>query len=466
MAAHAKRSASEAKRRRMCPGSLPFVDSLPDNEKSGGSSFHAKMGTVVHSIIERCLAKDQEPQEYLDRIAKILHEDTDKEGVSILAPGAKTPKNAQDWWILIDQDMIDGATVFTDYVRGEVASKNLTMADVALEQKLIILTERDDSFGTGDAIIDDWPEMLEVADYKNGAGVVVEVIDNDQLRSYILGAARRDSFSHEKYKATIVQPNAPHVDGSIRSVTLTRDELKAFHEELLAIERKVDAAYAALEDEPFDDFVSNWLVAGRHCKDTFCAAQGKPCPKLLATLEQQLDVDFADDPEDGIAVPDNDEILGRLYPWLPVLESFAKAVAKNVLRRLHDEANSEDIRTRLGAKLVEGRSNREWAAEWKDPSDDTATPIPIRDEKHLLELVGERLEIDVSELTGIWSEPKLATGPQMEKKIPKDKKKQFNEEFLHKPQGKISMAPIDDPKPAVEINPGADFDDDPEDDIE
>jgi hypothetical protein len=92
-------------------------------------------------------------------------------------------------------------------------------------------------FGTGDIeIYDPVFRRLKFYDYKQGKGIVEthtiekgRVVYNSQLMFYALGAAYKIGFDKiDEVEIGIIQPMAPHMNGSFRTVTASIKELKAF----------------------------------------------------------------------------------------------------------------------------------------------------------------------------------------------------------------------------------------------
>ena len=121
--------------------------------------------------------------------------------------------------------------------------------------------------------------MIEIVDLKGGRGIVVEVKDNAQMRSYALGAMLefRD-LDVEIVRSTIVQPRAPHPDGRIRSEEIHVSALVDWTAWLLTRMRRSKAALDAFpgikNSVLFEEWAETWLKPGA-C--TFCPAQGF-CP--------------------------------------------------------------------------------------------------------------------------------------------------------------------------------------------
>jgi hypothetical protein len=187
-------------------------------------------------------------------------------------------------------------------------------------------------FGTADFVAyDAETHQLEVVDYKNGSGVVVEVKNNKQLRYYALGAALTTVKGQpiKSVKITIVQPRAGHPDGVIRSEIVDYVELIGFSNELM------DAARATLEpDAP--------LHAGSHCR--FCPAAAT-CPEQRNQVQALAQVAFEAMPLDVPPSPDSlpPDVFADILHKLPILEDWAKAMRAHALRELEEGRQIEGL---------------------------------------------------------------------------------------------------------------------------
>lgn len=420
-----------------CPGSLAVEATMPE----GPSSEFAMLGTAAHALIERCLNEGLNPIYFKNRLIEVIDSDSG-EGTSILKPGAKWPKGTDRNIFEVDEDMLEATDVYMDYVLKVLYERGLTLTDnLKAERRVHSLPERDDCYGTVDTTIDDWPEMLEVVDYKNGAGVLVEVKGNKQLRLYMLGAALEDDFSHETYKYTIIQPNMPHPDGPVRSEEITADELKEFHLYMLEAAARVDIAQEAFDDNGMtDEWVEEFLDPGENGSNClWCEGKGKPCPALTKEVERLAAIDFDDDDStDAIDLVNDPEALSRILPWVPILDKWLKAINKAGQQYLEAGGDSALI----GQKLVRGRSNR----HWKDGLTD----------KQIVDRFVKEFKIKKKDL---YTEPKLISGPKAEEllKGKAEFKKTLNDDMLFKPEGKLTMVPLSDPKMEVVVNPADDF---------
>lgn len=429
MTFHTKRSPSQAKRFLSCPGALALCATVPPEQRNQ-SSPAAQMGTAVHGVVERCLREGSNPEEYRGRIIELIG---DEESVSILRAGAKTPGNGRVFFE-VDGDMIDGAEMMTTYVRERCKALGVKESDLQLETRTNPLPERDDTSGTADVTIDAWPEVLEVVDYKNGYNVV-EHEDNEQLLAYLLGKALESDFAHERYRVTVVQPNAGHEAGRVRAFDTTKKELLAFQKRYRA---GIEQCEKAERDLPhfagksnFHEWQAAWLSSGSHCM--FCDAQAI-CPARRKLAQAEAKMDFADDPRE-VAMPTNAADVARVLYWAPTLEALIKAAELWALRSM-ESGHKVD-----GHKLVRSKSNRR-----------------LREDMPEGELVGAIVKSGyVAKPSELYTEPKLLSGPQIEKLVPKAKRKAFEEQFLFKPEGKLTVVRESDPRPAITCSAADDF---------
>jgi hypothetical protein len=196
------------------------------------------------------------------------------------------------------------------------------------------------------------------------------------------------------------------------------------------------------------------LKPGSWCQ--FCPVRGKPCPELDKKAATTVREDFADmlegsievtgggmpanlpAPSDVVLMPDPEDIVQLSKAWLliPYLDHFIKGVEGMVQRRVEF---GDDF---PWAKMVRKKSNRRYI----DP-----------DKMHTMAKdVAERLGIRPAE---IYAPKKLKTPKQLEGVLGK----QLIAEFAEKPEGGLTLAPMDDPREAVVVAPVIeDFSDVPE----
>ncbi|QNN99809.1 hypothetical protein P67b_00050 [Ruegeria phage Tedan] len=455
MGKHARLAASKTKEWKAAPGIIALHEAFPQYDPSGEA---AQMGTCVHELIERCLGENSEPSKYLDRIMEIVKPDTENEGVSMLRKGAKLPTNKDRPCFIMDEELVEAATCMTDYVRRRQAE--MGDAELFLEERTNPLPERDDTGGSADVTLFDGLSEIELIDYKNGTGVLVPIENNAQTLTYLLGQVKKylggieDDYT---YRMTIVQPRHHRTpDDGVMSVSVSAQELREFEAELVEACERVDLGRGILEDifvlakdeKPAVEYCINALDKVGLLEVKELAKDGgaiwdpflKLAPSNQRLAEEVMDIDFADDPEEGrnaeLLAP---EILGDILEWKPFIEKWLKDVAKEAENRL---MKREEV---PGQKLVVKMGNR--------------TLKPDVDAKELKVFVKGH-EGDVDKMYNDPEPPKLRTGVQIMNLLPKEHREEFEREFLYKPQGAPAMVPESDGRKAyVPADPAEDFDD-------
>lgn len=259
-------------------------------------------------------------------------------------------------------------------------------------------------FGTADTLIiaDD---RMWVIDFKYGKHVLVEAADNPQLMLYALGALSIYDMLYDIKKVTlsIVQPRMDGVTEAEYSVDFLRDWG----------EHSVKPAAKAAYDG------SGEYVPGEHCM--FCKAQAV----CRAYEEKQMELaryDFAEAPtltDDEIA-----DILTRL-------DSFTRWATK-----IKDYALKQALAgtNYTGFKLVSGRANRKITDEVEAG--------------HKLQAAGYTAD-DIYELKGLTA---------LEDLVGKKKLTEVLQGLIIKPEGKPTLVPESDKRPALN-SAAQDFDD-------
>lgn len=184
---------------------------------------------------------------------------------------------------------------------------------------------------------------LVVVDFKSGSGVMVSVVDNDQLRYYALGAALTLGKPIDMVELTIVQPRGFHPDGPIRHDVMLYADLLAFGLELME-----DANATTAPDAP--------LKAGEWCR--WCPASGG-CPAQKKAAMELAELDF-----DAIVPvqPTPAEMLSlderlKVLRIADTIENWLGDVRKSVERDLLDGKQVP------GWKIVARRAKRSWTNE-------------------------------------------------------------------------------------------------------
>ena len=249
-------------------------------------------------------------------------------------------------------------------------------------------------YGTCDALIIS-DGVLHICDLKYGTGVKVDAVGNDQLRIYALGAFEMFSCLYDisTVRMSIFQPRLSHSD----TWELPIDELLKWANEVL-----VPAAKQAWNGQ-------GEFKAGEHCR--FCKAKSN-CRKRAEYNLELARYDF-----EPPATLDNIEIAAILAK-ADELVSWVTDVKEYALRQALSGVTYD------GFKVVEGRSNRKYT-----------------DENAVVEAVKtagfdpyEHSVLGITAMTALLG------------------KKKFTEllgGIVEKPQGKPTLVPMSDKRPAI-----------------
>ena len=303
---------------------------------------------------------------------------------------------------LFSEEMLDVVPTYTDYCAAQLksAKENSSYAIMEIEQKLDLTEYVPDSFGTADCVIIN-DGLMEVIDLKYGKGVPVHAEWNKQLMLYGLGALRKYDVMYDikEICLTIVQPRIDNISSWQVSVA---DIIKWAEEEL---KPKAELAFKG-EGE---------LSAGEWCR--FCGVRNR-CRKLY---EQQMEIAKSEftDPE----LLTDDEIAD-IVKRAPSFIEWINSISAYALEQAVDNNKAWP-----GLKIVEGRSSRKWVDE------DKAVDAIY---SHFPELTEE----DVFNL-------KLKSITAIEKLVGKKKFESELSEVVVKPQGKPTLVPEEDKRPAM-----------------
>jgi hypothetical protein len=230
----------------------------------------------------------------------------------------------------VDQEMIDCAQGYRDYIQEQIKSDTAT---VLLEQRVDFSPWVPDGFGTADCIIIQGTTM-DVIDYKYGKGVAVSAKDNPQMKLYGLGALNDYGFVYdvETIRLHIYQPRL----NSISVDEICVGELTAWAEMVV----KPTAEKAAKGKGNYK--------AGEHCR--FCPHAGR-CRALTKVCTEHFTTHGL-----KASVP-------VLAPWEvadvlqmePLISLWLKRVREQALTTMLDGGEIP------GYKVVAGRGSRAWA---------------------------------------------------------------------------------------------------------
>jgi hypothetical protein len=386
--AHALLSASSAKKWLHCTPSAKLEAEIPEEP-----SAYAAEGTLAHSIGELKLRK-----RFVD---KNMTDASYKKKMTAL-------KKAEGY-----QAEMDGYTdEYLDYITS-IAYGFPTAPMVAIEKKLDYSRWAPEGFGTGDCLILHGTD-LHVIDFKYGKGIPVSAENNPQMMLYALGAYNELAFIYGTKTAHlhIMQPRIPN--NSHWKISI--DDLLRWGETVVK-----PAAEKAFKGEGEFRPAGNG-DAENYCKTGFCKAYGRcraTVQKNMALMEEAW--------KDGTGA-----VLPPLISWAEAGALLKKAqFLADWVKKLEASALAEIVSggSVPGWKIIEGRSNR-----CLDKFDALAKKLQ---------------EIGYDE--AILYEKKPIGLTELEKLLSKEEKGSLLKEYIVKPQGKATLAPEDDKRPAMQL---------------
>lgn len=301
-------------------------------------------------------------------------------------------------------EMQECATDYGRFISDKVASIRAECPDalVDLEAKSLDFSQwAPEGFGTGDCIIvaDD---LLEIIDFKYGKGVCVEAKNNPQLKLYALGAINRygDLYDISRVRMSIIQPrisNQPSTD----EIGIT--ELLDWAENY--VKPRAALAFAGEGDFNPSEYTCQFCRAKEQCRARYV--------KNLALFDEAVDPLIISIDEAGAVL----KKAADIKTWLKDLENL---VTSNLLAGTPVD----------GWKLVEGRSNRKYVDEQQVAEAMTSAGYDVA-------LLYERSLIGITAMEKAFG--KKAVGEALAG-------------LIIKPQGKPTLAPYKDKRPAITIS--------------
>lgn len=310
--------------------------------------------------------------------------------------GKKAPK-LDDY----STEMIEAVNRYVDICEEKVneARARSSDAEAMIEARLDFSRWVPDGFGTGDMVIVA-DGILEVIDLKYGKGVPVSAVENTQMRLYALGAYDVNEFLYDikTVRMTIVQPRLD----SVSTDEMALEELLDWGEEIKPIAQR--AFNGEGECTPCD--YCNFCKARHTCRalsntclDTFYKNGGK-LNQLLTDSEVS----------DILALKD------LITKWIKGVYDFA-----------YEKALSGEKQW-PGYKLVEGTSRR-------TITDPEAAAKTLLDNGYKEEDIFKPRELE-----GITN---------LQKVLGKKGVNEYLEAYIDKPEGKPTLVPDSDKRPAI-----------------
>ena len=366
MSDHAVLSASGAHRWLNCLPSARLELEFVNNESSAAAE-----GTAAHALCEH-------------KLKKALH------------MRSKRPVSVYN-----SDEMEEHSDAYVEFVMEqlELAKQSCTDPLILIEQRLDFSCYVPQGFGTGDCIIIA-DKKLHIIDFKYGMGVLVDAVDNPQMKLYALGALEiYDSlYDIEEVSMTIFQPRRENVS----TWTIRVEDLKAWAEKEL--KPKAKKAYNG-EGE---------YLPGEWC--TFCRA----AVKCRARAEEKLKLAQSEFKLPPLLTDSEiEEILSKLSDltkWANEIIAYATDAAVNHGKEWH------------GFKIVEGRSVRKY-----------------KDEDAVAKVAKANGYKDIFRQS-------LITLTEMERLMGKSKFEKILGDLIYKPPGKPTLVPLSDKRPAMNVS--------------
>lgn len=396
MLQHSLLAPSAAHRWMRCPASAALERRLPNQ-----SSAYAAEGSVAHLIASNVLLDP----DYVIPVGEVIEYDGHK--------------------ILVTREMAEHVHDYVDLVN-KYAEGGTLMVDQRVDFSLYV--GMPGQSGTADAIIVKNRELIQI-DFKYGAGVKVDAIDNEQLLLYGLGTYDVASLIDDIDTLCLVihQPRMNHVS----EFWLSTDDLMAFAKKANLAAARVETALDLDGVGQLDSTSQLFNPGEKQCR--FCNAKAV-CPALRedvmlhvggAVTSPTKVEEFAQ----FVAIePDaetSDNYLAVAMDKVAMVEDWCKAIRAEIERRLlHGKSVS-------GYKLVEGKlGNRAW-----------------RDAK----LVESFMKADLLMAPDDMYDRSLISPTTAEKRLKKTNPADWTalQEHIHRAPGKPSVAPVTDPRPAL-----------------
>ena len=366
MSDHAVLSASGAHRWLNCLPSARLELEFVNNESSAAAE-----GTAAHALCEHKLKK-------------------------ALRMRSKRPVSVYN-----SDEMEEHSDAYVEFVMEqlELAKQSCTDPLILIEQRLDFSCYVPQGFGTGDCIIIA-DKKLHIIDFKYGMGVLVDAVDNPQMKLYALGALEiYDSlYDIEEVSMTIFQPRRENVS----TWTIRVEDLKDWAEKEL--KPKAKKAYDG-EGE---------YLPGEWC--TFCRA----AVKCRARAEEKLKLAQSEFKLPPLLTDSEiEEVLSKLSDltkWANEIIAYATDAAVNHGKEWH------------GFKVVEGRSVRKF-----------------KDEDAVAEVAKANGYKDIFRQS-------LITLTEMERLMGKSKFEKILGDLIYKPPGKPTLVPLSDKRPAMNVS--------------
>ncbi|EIP9026442.1 DUF2800 domain-containing protein [Salmonella enterica] len=416
---HAKLSPSAAHRWRWCKGSLALEQFEPDSE-----SEYAVQGSTAHRLAEIVLTNRQKHSpEYPGCDVRTYT------GTYPLAHPSKSDPGYQ-----VDEEMAEKVGEYVEAIwQGPHGPGELRIEYRCDFSDALGIPGQ---FGTADAVILAGNE-LQIHDLKYGFNRI-DATENPQLMLYALGALSDFELVADitQIRMVIHQPRINHRSEYVCDVNTLREfgeNMKAIAAEVLALAEQA-ADGKDIPDEAF--------LPGGHCR--YCKVKDKCRPREQYVFNIVAD-DFIDlsrplEPQLSGArerlINCDSAHLAECYRVLDIIEAWCSDVRARVNGELHAGHAVP------GFKLVAGKpGNRAWSDEAR--AEETLTTFRIKGNP----IYTRKL------ISPTQAEKLFKSGAISERRWPK------LTALITRPEGKPTVVPESDPRPALVVNVVDDFDD-------
>jgi len=385
----------------------------------------AAEGTVAHLIAAECLSLGVTAESYI--------------GQQFESDG---------FTFKVDRAMVEHIQVYLDNV-GEYAAGAEVLVEVEVNYSAVLGVPKDQGWGTSDVCIVRDNE-IGVHDLKFGRGEDVDATDNDQMMLYALGLldAYGDLMGFSDDTKVVMAIHQPRIKRAPKEATCTVGELKAFGERAKLAVHSTKAAiwgYAAWKNdgrsaEGWKRFEGEYLKPGeKQCRwcpaKSGCSAVRNVVAKTVMAAEPVGPEEFEAVkfvPKKHIDVTDN-EWLAASLAQAPLIEGWLKALY--VARDQRMQAG-QHIR---GYKLVTGQQGDRTWTDAVAVEHYLKTGIRLPDQH-----VYSRKLVSPAGAEALTKGDDPLIGERQWKKL---------QDMIKRADGKPTVVPESDPRPAIEVRP-------------
>lgn len=434
--AHSTWSASGFEQKMLCPGSHVLQQGKPRR-----SSQYAAEGTAAHQVLTWALQESRPAAAYIGRVIE-----------------------ADDFTFTVDEDMAGHVQVCIDYVTDAAGDEGVIFADIRVNYSQYLDTPELEAWGTADVIIARGDELI-VIDFKYGMGVEVSAERNPQMSLYALGALQAYQGLVADFERVRMVISQPRIKKAASEFDISVEELETWgrstaRSAVNTCRNAMTVDRTQVTSEVSWDQV--YLRPGeKQCK--FCSAKAE-CPALRAevhayalgsghatpaTPDEFAECDPVPVHEAIGTVDDGPQWLAVCLSKVDLIEDWCKAIRAETERRL---LAGESV---PGYKLVQGKKgNRQWESD--EQAKEVLKSIRLRDDQMYdfsvkspaqIAKLGPALDKNGAIKPIKDGDPKPVIGPRQWPRVAA---------IIKQSQGKPHVAPVDDPRPALEIKPVVD----------